>query len=63
MSSSKKYAREVITIQFRNAKSAAEAARRSRARSAELRELGKAGAMVITGLLMAVTFCLLTHRI
>ena len=63
MFSSKKVVREAIAAQFRNAKLAAEAARRSRARSAEMRELGKAGAIVVTGLIMAVTYCLLAHRI
>ena len=54
---------EVIAAKTREARLAGLVARRRRARMAELHALGLAGALVLTGLLAAALFCLLTHRI
>jgi hypothetical protein len=50
---------EDIAAQFREARSADEAARRRRARLAELNALGQAFAMVFTGLFMATLYLLI----
>jgi len=44
-------------------RAAGQAARRRRIRVAELQALGSAGALVFTGLLLAVLYCLITHQI
>jgi len=45
------------------ARALGEAAKRRRARLAELKALGSGGALALTGLLLAVLYCLLTNQI
>jgi len=52
-----------VNIGTKEARAAAEAARRIRAELEELRRIGKATAMVATGVVMALTYCLLINRI
>jgi len=54
---------EFVASKVRAARVAGEAARRNRARMAQIRALGSAAAIVFAGLLLAVLFCLVTHRI
>ena len=57
------FSMDTNTLFTSKARAAAEAARRNRNRLAELNALASAGAMVFTGLLLAVLYCLVTHRI
>ena len=44
-------------------RAAGQAARRHRNRMMELKAIGSAGAIVFAGLLLAVVYCLMTHRL
>jgi hypothetical protein len=51
------------THQSSKAREAAEAIRRRRIRGTELQALASGGALAFTGLLLAVLYCLMTHRL
>jgi len=61
--SRKNIAWETVATQFKVARARADKARRIRAQLAEFRKIGKASAMVVAGVLMAFTYCLLMNRI
>lgn len=55
--------RQFIIAHAHAAKAAGADARRRRDRLKELQALSSAGAIVLTGLLLAALYCLLTHQI
>lgn len=55
--------REFVAERVRAARLAGEAARHRRARMAQWQALGLGAALAVVGLLLAVLYCLMTHRL